>query len=466
MKEIVSSIIVPKITENTGIKISPIHENTLALHIEKMAEERGITFEEYCDLLVPNTKEFDALVNVATTNETYFFRERLQFEFLQEKVFPAFLGKKLVIWSGACASGEEPISLYSLALSCGVKPEIYASDIDSDELAYFEKGVYTKYSLNQDGKDFHHLLEETDTGKFQDGKFVLNPQVFQSIHLHKYNLASKLLPDFFDKADIIFLRNVFIYFDNNLRKEILAKIAQKLVPGGILFLSVGEICCIGQDLIPSTLEKRNFGKVYYYVKTGEGNPLLKSMLVDKTQNPQENLEVLKSFYSKKIEEKIEKEKNEETQKSKKIEETVTVQGETRKPVEIFLEVNAYLSQGKYSKAYELLEDYNPNYAEKFYKEYFLALTYKADMNYDEAIRHFSIAETICPNFWLAYFNHGFLLKEQDKEIAAKRCFEKCMTYIESYIDSKNTNFDFLSEEFSAEYFYSLCKKYVLGGEEK
>ena len=53
----------------------------------------------------------------------------------------------------------------------------------------------------------------------------------------------------------------------------------------------------------------------------------------------------------------EKEKTEETQKSKKIEETVTVQGETRKPAEIFLEVNAYLSQGKYSKAYELLEDY-------------------------------------------------------------------------------------------------------------
>ena len=65
-----------------------------------------------------------------------------------------------------------------------------------------------------------------------------------------------------------------------------------------------------------------------------------------------------------------------------------------------------------------------------------------------------------------YFNHGFLLKEQEKEIAAKRCFEKCMIYIESYIDSKNTNFDFLSEEFSAEYFYSLCKKYVLGGDEK
>ena len=466
MKNLVSSVIVPRITENTGIRISPIHENTLALHIEKMAEERGISFAEYCDLLVPNSKEFDALINVATTNETYFFRERLQFEFLKEKVFKAFFGKKLVIWSGACASGEEAISLYSLALSCGVKPEIYASDIDSDELAYFEKGIYTKYSLNQDGKDFHHLLEETNTGKFQDGKFVLNPQVFQSIHLHKYNLASKTLPDFFDKADIIFLRNVFIYFDNNLRKEILAKIAQKLVPGGILFLSVGEICCMGQDLIPSTLEKQNFGKVYYYVKTGEGDPLLKSMLVEKTQNSQENFEVLKSLYNKKIEEKIEKETSEETKNIKKVEEIIPVQGENRKPFEVFLEVNHCLSQGNYAKAYELLENYHPNYSEKFYKEYFLALTYKADMNYDEAIRHFSVAETICPNFWLAYFNHGLLLKEQKKESAAMRCFEKCMTYIESYIDSKNTSFDFLSEEFSAEYFYSLCKKYVLGGDEK
>ena len=202
------------------------------------------------------------------------------------------------------------------------------------------------------------------------------------------------------------------------------------------------------------------------MKTGEGDPLLKSMLVEKTQNSQENFEVLKSLYNKKIEEKIEKEKSEETKNIKKVEEIIPVQGENRKPFEVFLEVNHCLSQGNYAKAYELLENYHPNYSEKFYKEYFLALTYKADMNYDEAIRHFSVAETICPNFWLAYFNHGLLLKEQKKESAAMRCFEKCMTYIESYIDSKNTSFDFLSEEFSAEYFYSLCKKYVLGGDEK
>ena len=156
--EIISQIIIPRITKNTGIRISPIYEKNIEKYVEKNALEKSLPFEEYCDLLVPDTVEFENLINAATTNETYFFRERLQFEFLQEKVFPAFLGKKLVIWSGACASGEEPISLYSLALSCGVKPEIYASDIDSDELAYFEKGVYTKYSLNQDGKTFHHLF--------------------------------------------------------------------------------------------------------------------------------------------------------------------------------------------------------------------------------------------------------------------------------------------------------------------
>ena len=140
--------------------------------------------------------------------------------------------------------------------------------------------------------------------------------------------------------------------------------------------------------------------------------------------------------------------------------------ETRKPSEIFDRVNIFLSQRRYKESLQFLEEYLPEFSEKFYKEYFLGLVFKAEQNYDEAIKHFSIAETICPNFWPAFFNHGILLKEQNKENAAKRCFEKSIACIEKYIDSKNSDFDFLTESFSPEYFYSLCKKYVLGGDEK
>lgn len=463
MKNIVSSIIVPRITSYTGIRISPIHEKSLQLHIEKMAAKNNMSFEQYCELLKPSTKEFEALVNVATTNETYFFREKIQFEFLRDKVFPAFLGKKITIWSGACASGEEPISLYSLAISCGVKPEIHASDIDSNELSYFKKGIYTKYSLNQDGKEFHNLLEETNTGKFQDEKFHLNNHVFQSIKIHQYNLADKILPDFFDKADIIFLRNVFIYFDNELRKEILEKAAQKLVPGGIIFLSVGEICCVGQDLVPSCLEKKNYGKVYYYVKSGGENLLLKSLIVDKSQSSEQSLEDITKLIHKRIESKQEKEAQEEDSKGFSFQEVISIPAETRTPIEIFNKTNMLLSQKKSEEALEYLQNYNPTFAEKFYKEYFIALVHKTKDNNDEAIKHFAISETICSTFWPSYFYHGMVLINQGKESAAKRCFEKCMTCLENYINSKNQEYDFLTESFSPTYFLTLCKKYVLGG---
>ena len=81
--------------------------------------------------------------------------------------------------------------------------------------------------------------------------------------------------DFFELADMIFIRNVFIYFDNNLRKKILYSAAKKLSPGGYIFLSVSEICCVGPELIPPSLIKINYGKVYFFVKKDGDNPFIK-----------------------------------------------------------------------------------------------------------------------------------------------------------------------------------------------
>ena len=146
--EIISQIIIPRITKNTGIRVSPIYEKNIEKYVEKAALEKSLDFKDYCDLLVPDTVEFEKLINAATTNETYFFREKSHFEFLQKTILPFYRGKELVIWSGACSSGEEPISLYALLKFWGVKPKIYASDIDSNELDLFKKGVYSKYSFN------------------------------------------------------------------------------------------------------------------------------------------------------------------------------------------------------------------------------------------------------------------------------------------------------------------------------
>lgn len=439
--EIISQIIIPRITKNTGIRVSPIYEKNIEKYVEKAALEKSLPFEEYCDLLVPDTVEFENLINAATTNETYFFREKAHFEFLQKTILPFYRGKELVVWSGACSSGEEPVSLYALLKFWGVKPKIYASDIDSNELDLFKKGVYSKYSFNVDGKEFHKILEETKTGSFENEKFILNQDIFNHITVKQFNLAGKRLPDFFDKADIIFLRNVFIYFDNNLRKEVLNLAAEKLTPGGLIFLSVSEICCIDSDLIPDSMEKVNNGSIYFLMKKDGTKSVLINTIAPKTEF--------------KVPKKIEKKDCCDSIIAPKTVETSVKNTDAKL---VFEKVNSLLSQNKFDDALNYLDDYEPHLGEKFYKEYFYALICKESGKMDDAIKHFVLAETINPSFWPAHFNHGMLVKECGKDEFAKRCFEKCLLPLKDYIDSEKKDFDFLMESFSPTYFYELCKK--------
>lgn len=108
----------------------------------------------------------------------------------------------------------------------------------------------------------------------------------------------------------------------------------------------------------------------------------------------------------------------------------------------------------------------PNLTEKYFKDYYLALIYKDSKQIEDAIKHFSIAETINPNFWPSYFNHGLLLKDDGKESTAKRYFEKCLLCLKKSIEIKENDFSFLMESFSLEYFLTLCEKYVSIGEKK
>ncbi|MBQ7881364.1 MAG: hypothetical protein IJ312_01475 [Treponema sp.] len=457
--ELVSNVIIPRITEITGIIINPIHKKNIEYYIECKANESKISFEEYCNLLIPNSVEFEKLINAATTNETCFFREKSQFDFLKDKVFPLYKGKKLVIWSGACASGEEPISLYALATHCGVCPEIYASDIDSNELKLFKKGDYSKFSFNAEGKEFHHLLESSKCGTFKNEGFSLNKEIFDHIKINRFNLAGETLPDFFELADMIFIRNVFIYFDNNLRKKILYSAAKKLSPGGYIFLSVSEICCVGPELIPPSLIKINYGKVYFFVKKDGDNPFIKISNENK-------LAATKSSNSLSVDKRINKlkiKRNLNTQNLLITKDEKTTEKSSVK--DVFSKLNELLSIKNYSAAEKLINSYEPSFSEQFYKEYFFALIYKSKNEFEVAERHFVLAETLKPFFWPSYFYHGIMLKDNGKNSSAMKYFENCIKYLETYINDEKTDFDFLTESFSPSYFYNLCKKLVLMGDE-
>ena len=183
--------VIKSIIEFAGIYVSSVQIPTLTNYIEQQAEIRKISPNEYVKLLIPGTPDFDSVINLLTVNETYFFREEAQFDFLREKVFPKYMGRDLSIWSCCCSTGEEPISLLALALSMNVNLTIYASDIDDTALSRFKNGCFSVYSLRPDGKKYHKLLEPYS--KKEDKEICFRKEFINRIHIFKFNLSGGML---------------------------------------------------------------------------------------------------------------------------------------------------------------------------------------------------------------------------------------------------------------------------------
>ena len=267
--------VIELITSLTGIIPRDSHKTGIITFVQKRLEEENIAVEDYCVQLVKDSEELEMLINSATVNETYFFREELQFFLLKEKIFPelklALLDKTnplvqaapLKLWSAAVSSGEEIYSLYLLAKSLGLKIECNASDINTQMLEICRNGKYKPRSCRVvDGSAFHYLLSEY---KQADGSFLFPEEIRKDINFQRVNLFK--MNDAPVNQNIIFLRNVFIYFDIKTRKKILERIVDDcLAPGGYLFVSINEIASLDNSIIPAKLEKCSDGKVFYFRK--------------------------------------------------------------------------------------------------------------------------------------------------------------------------------------------------------
>ena len=152
---------------------------------------------------------------------------------------------------------------------CGINPYVTASDINSRVLEHCKNGVFLGTSIRQ--VDGVLLSEPLQKFKRTDGKVEFPQEIKNCIHTRIINLASLgkngeslLLPQ---NQNIIFLRNVFIYFDRELRALILKNLADKcLAVGGLLFVSMSEIAQIDASIIPPSLERVADGNVFYFHK--------------------------------------------------------------------------------------------------------------------------------------------------------------------------------------------------------
>jgi chemotaxis protein methyltransferase CheR len=186
----------------------------------------------------------DATIDALTTNETLFFRDHHPFDALRQTVLPELISargryRKLRIWSAACSSGQEP---YSIAMLIADKfPEldswdlrIIATDLSDTILDQARAGAYSKFEINR-GLPAPMLVKYFEQ---HDQRWVIRENLRKKIEFRKLNLAEKfpILPQF----DLIFLRNVMIYFDLKTKRQILSSVRRVLAPDGYLALGSSE----------------------------------------------------------------------------------------------------------------------------------------------------------------------------------------------------------------------------------
>jgi chemotaxis protein methyltransferase CheR len=184
------------------------------------------------------------VVEAMATSETYFFRDLRPFDALRQVVLPQLLDlpratERLNIWSAACASGQEPYSIAMLvhesfpALTQG-RLRVIASDMSADVLNRARQARYNQMEVNR-GLPARLLVKYFDK---QGADWILKERIRRQVEFRELNLIgpwSGLPP-----LDVVFLRNVLIYFDAATKKAILGKVRQALRPGGFLFLGGAE----------------------------------------------------------------------------------------------------------------------------------------------------------------------------------------------------------------------------------
>lgn len=186
------------------------------------------------------------LVNLLTTNYTYFMREFEHFDFLRNVVLPWAKAKEsrtkdLRIWCGAASTGEEP---YMIAMVLqeflGLDrsqwdTRVLATDVSTQVLQQAMAGVYGAEQLKNVPEDWKKHFFRAVGGGMQ---FQVKPELKQQVIFRKFNLMDEF--PFKKKLHVVFLRNVMIYFDEKTKKELVQKVYDNLVPGGYLFIGMTE----------------------------------------------------------------------------------------------------------------------------------------------------------------------------------------------------------------------------------
>lgn len=230
------------IADYAGIKLSLQKRNMVYNRLLRRLRARGVdTFGDYLRLVQKEgSDEREAFVNALTTNLTAFFREPHHFDLLLEyaRKRAARRGAPLRCWSSACSTGEEAWSIAMVLREAGCAGDVLGTDIDTDVLRTAQAGIYRMERTGgmQVERLKRHFLRGAGTN---EGLVSVRPELRAMVRFGQLNLQSPVWPAH-ERFDVIFCRNVVIYFDREFQKKLLARLADLLVPGGLLMVGHSE----------------------------------------------------------------------------------------------------------------------------------------------------------------------------------------------------------------------------------
>lgn len=232
--------------KNSGITLGVGKEYLVNSRLRRMMEREGLeSFTELLNNMERNRSLQEKVIDAMTTNETLWFRDDHPYRIFRDKLLPELSANKrpIKIWSAACSTGQEPYSLsieieeykkrYPGQLMSGER--ILATDISTTALDAAKEGVYQQLAIRR-GMTDNYLKAYFD--ETEDSRWRIRQNIRSRVEFRIQNLQQSFT--LLGKFDIIFIRNVLIYFSADLKQDILQRMHANLNPGGYLMLGASE----------------------------------------------------------------------------------------------------------------------------------------------------------------------------------------------------------------------------------
>jgi len=234
------------IYEQLGISYRQAKREMLQSKLNKLLRREGIScYDEYYNLLLSNNngKIWNNFVDEITIHKTDFLREENHFDYIKANINNIFQNNPRIIknneiriWSSACSTGEEPYTIAMILKDClpeSMNIKILGTDISNKVVSHAQKGAYDLSELSVfNSYQIHQYFDKVED------KYIIKSEIKDLITLRTFNLMEHF--PFKNNFDIIFSRNVMIYFDNSTQEKLIKKYYNVLTTGGLLFIGHSE----------------------------------------------------------------------------------------------------------------------------------------------------------------------------------------------------------------------------------